>query len=136
VSDSASGTLSLTYTRTDSVDLPQSAAEKRFAIRMSDWERLKRQLETCRDDFGSNLSGWYFCSFGVAASSILSIIPLALSTGVPVWAVPVYILISIFGTVLGVVLMLVERRAVRDKKGRIAEIGIDMSEIERGFQSS
>lgn len=85
MSDSApgSGQLSLAYTRTDSVALPQSAAEKRFGIRMSDWERLKRHVTRCKNDFGSNLSGWYFFSFGVSATAFLSIIPFAKSTGVP-----------------------------------------------------
>lgn len=126
----------LNWTRTDSVALPQVAAERRFAIRMSDWERLKRQMERCNDDLGVNLSGWYFCSFGVAASAFLSIIPLGLSTGHPAWAIPLYTCVGIFAALLGVALVLVNWRITKDKKGRLTEIKVDMADIESGFQSA
>ena len=132
----ALATSSLNYTRTDSVALPQSDAEKRFAIRMSDWERLKRQMSKCGDDYGLNLSGWYFCSFGIAGSAFLSIIPLSLSKEVPYWVVPLYVCVGIFSALLGGALLHVSRRAARERKSRLEEIGIDMGEIERGFQST
>jgi hypothetical protein len=133
VSDTQSGVLN--YTRTDSVALPQSAAELRFAIRKSDWERLKRSIGKCRTGASPNLSGWYFCCFGVAASAIVSIIPLAVATGVPPWVVPAYWCVTVFATVLGVVLFVIDRRLGREKQDRLEELGIDMKDIESGFGS-
>lgn len=133
MSDTQSGVLN--YTRTDSVALPQSAAELRFAIRKSDWERLKRSIGKCRTGASPNLSGWYFCCFGVAASAIVSIIPLAVATGVPPWVVPAYWCVTVFATVLGVVLFVIDRRLGREKQDRLEELGIDMKDIESGFGS-
>src|SRR5947209_6161472 len=78
----------LPYTHTDSIVLPQSATEQRFAIRRTDWERLKRCVVTCKENQPSDYSGWYFLCFGISGSSLLAFVPLFFSTGVPTWAIP------------------------------------------------
>jgi hypothetical protein len=122
-----------TYTRTDSVALPQSAAEMRFAIRRSDWERLKRSVELCGKEVLPNLAGWYFCFFGIGGSAMVSLYPLASATGVPTWVIPAYGCVTVFATVLGIVLMVIDRRLSHERKGRLDELGIDMNDIEDGF---
>lgn len=135
MSDQETPSGTLTYTRNDSIALPQSAAENRFAIRMSDWQRLKRSIGKCKTGASPGLSGWYFCCFGVAASAIVSIIPLTIATGVQPWVVPTYWCVTIFATVLGIVLVVIDRRLGREKQDRLEELGIDMKEIESGFGS-
>lgn len=124
---------SLNYTRTDSVALPQSTAEKRLAIRMLDWERLKRHVAKCRANQESDLAGWYFFCFGFSGSAFLTIIPLELSEKVPSWAVPSYLAAAIGSLVLGIALVVVHRRSKKERADRIEELNIDMGEIEAGF---
>lgn len=131
VSDAQSGVL--TYTRTDSVALPQLAAEMRFAIRKLDWERLKRCVGRCEKEESANLAGWYFCCFGIGGSAGVSILPLTIATGVSSWVVPAYWCVTVFATALGIVLMLIDRRFSRERKGRVEELRVDMTDIEAGF---
>jgi hypothetical protein len=65
----------------------------------------------------------------------VSIIPLAVATGVPPWVVPAYWCVTVFATVLGVVLFVIDRRLGREKQDRLEELGIDMKDIESGFGS-
>lgn len=130
MSDTPFGTLN--YTRTDSVALPQSAAEIRFAIRKSDWERLKRNVGRCKDN-SPTLADWYFCCFGIAGSSGVSIVPLLFAAGLPAWVVPAYGCTTAFAAVLGIVLLIVNRRVVRQRLDTVDDLSIDMKEIESGF---
>ena len=132
----SSQTGTLNYVRTDSITLPQSAAEARFAIRMSDWARLKRTVDRCDRGDGDSISGWYFCSFGITGSAGLSIIPLSLSTGVPSWAVPMYLSVAIFSLLLGLALVMVNHRLRSVKADHVVELKSDMTDIERGFDGS
>jgi len=77
----------LPYTHTDSIVLPQSATEQRFAIRRMDWERLKRCVTRCKQDHSLDYSGWYFLCFGISGSSFLAFVSLFFSTGVPTWII-------------------------------------------------
>lgn len=126
----------LNYTRTDSVAIPQSAAEMRFAIRKSDWERLKRNLLRCKSDISPNLSGWYFCCFGISGSAAVSMVPLVYATGLAGWVVPTYGCVTVAAGMVGIVLMKIDRRFGHERKDRLDEVGIDMKDIEDGFGST
>ena len=126
--------LSLNYKRTDSIALPQSAAETRFAIRTSDWERLKRNVAKCDHTDWLDFSGWSFCCFGISGSAFLSIIPLNLSEKVPAWMLPLYLCVGLFASVIGLALWAINQRLVKDRTTRLAEVRLDMTDIERGFQ--
>lgn len=134
MNDAPDGTLN--YTRTDSIALPQSTSETRIAIRMSDWARLKRTIHRCKSDHHEGFSGWYFCSFGISGSAALSIIPLQLSSGVPLWTVPLYICICIFALVLGYVLWKIDQGRTANEAVQLQELQTEMTEIENGFQMS
>lgn len=135
MSDEAAPTGTLTYTRNDSIALPQSAAENRFAIRMSDWQRLGRYVASCKKEMQPNLSGWYFLCFGVSGSAFLSIVPLAVATGLPAWVVPVYICVAIATLVLALVLVGISKWLHQQRTDRLEELRKEMSEIESGFGS-
>jgi hypothetical protein len=133
MSDAQAGILN--YTRTDAVVMPQSAAEMRFALRKSDWERLKRNLGRCKEEVPSDLSGWYFCLFGVCGSAAASIISLAYAKGLPEWVVPAYYAVTIGSGILGFVLWKLDQKLCREKKDRLDELSLDMKDIENGFTS-
>ena len=131
MSDKQQGTLS--YTRTDSIAVPQSTTEQRFAIRKLDWDRVKRNMAKCKSDASTNLSGWYFTCFGIAASALLSIYPFSMATGISPWVIPAYWCAAGSFTIIGIVLLLLDWRLKREKRERLDELELDMKEIEQGF---
>jgi hypothetical protein len=133
MSDGPVATGIFTYTRSDSVVLPQSEAEVRFAIRRSDWGRLKRCITICKSDAAPNLSGWYFFCFGIGGSTGVSILPLLTATGLAPWIVPAYCCMTGAAILLGLVLVAVNKYLNKKRGSRLDELEIDMGDIERGF---
>lgn len=121
------------FMHSDSVVLPQSEAEVRFAIRRSDWGRLKRCITICKRDSSPNLSGWYFFCFGIAASAGVSILPLFKATGLAPWIIPAYLCLTGAATIVGLVLVALNRYLNQNRGNRLDELEIDMGDIERGF---
>ena len=126
---------SLTYTRSDSIDLPQSAAEARFAMRRSDWQRIKRQVNACKSDMTPGYSGWYFLCFGVAGSALLTLVPLYFAVGLPAWVMPFYFWSFMATAAMGGALFCISRKLRKERTERIDELKEDMSEIEACFGS-
>jgi hypothetical protein len=126
---------SLTYTRNDSIALPQSGAENRFAIRRSDWLRLQRYVAPCKKDMEPTWSGWYFLCFGVSGSAFLSIVPLSVATGLPTWVVPTYWCVAGATFVLAVILYWISKWLCQQRTDRLDELRKEMSDIEAGFGS-
>ena len=126
----------LDYTHTDSIMLPQSAVERRFAIRKLDWERLKRCVASCKSEQISNYSGWYFLLFGISGSSVVAIVPLIFSTGLPSWVVPAYGALAIASLVLGVVIFKISKSLKTQNANRIKDLEMDMAGIESGFDQT
>lgn len=124
----------LTYTRSDTIALPQSDAEKRFAIRMSDWQRLGRYVSSCKQNPEPSLAGWYFLFFGISGSAILTIIPLGSATGLPAWVVPAYVCVAVATLVLALALVTISKWLRQQRNGRLDELQEEMSEIEAGFR--
>jgi len=124
---------SLRYTPTVSIAVPQSGVENRIGIRKADWLRIKRALTRCQNNSMPGRSGWYFCLFGISGSAFLTVIPLAFSTGLPSWVVPAYICVAIGSGIVGLALVLIDRKLKTIRSDRLAELKGEMEEIEASF---
>lgn len=123
----------LNWSRDESIAVPSPDSEGRMAIRCSDWARIKRKLSDILKP-PSRLQIVYSILFGVAGSSALSIIPLAIAKNLPAWVLPLYICVFLFSLVGGSVFVYVEKENLKKRRADIKEIETDMNEIESVFE--
>ena len=124
----------LNWKREEPIAVPSSDRERRMAIRYSDWERLKRRLSRVVDPV-PRLSVVYSILFGIAASSGLSIIPIAKSQGLPSWVTPLYACVCVFSLLCGFVFVWVDRKVRSGMESELQDIEADMNDIEDMFES-
>ena len=124
----------LNWKREEHIAVPSPNREKRMAIRCSDWERLKRRLSRIVDPV-PRPSIVYSILFGIAASSGLSIIPIAASQGLPPWVTPLYACVCAFSLLCGGVFVWVDRKVRSGRKSELRDIEADMNDIESMFSS-
>jgi len=123
----------LNWTREEAIALPAPEKEGRLAIRRSDWQRIKRCIRRGEQPL-SNLPTWYSVCFSVAASAAVSIIPIAAASGLPAWVTPSYVVVTVGAVVLGIVLVLIERRLASNRATAMTELREDIDEIEKSFE--
>jgi hypothetical protein len=85
----------INWTQSTPIAVPTPLTEGRVAIRRLDWARIRRNLGKCKEP-QFNLSGAYWFLFGSAVSIGATIYPLQLTTGLPIWVMPLYICASVF----------------------------------------
>lgn len=125
----------LNWKREDHILLPSVDQEKRMAIRVLDWERLKRKLSTV-DEPIQKIAVVYSILFGVSASSGLSIIPLFMSEGLPAWVIPLYGCVCIFSLISAFIFVGIDWKFRSKKKSDIQEINKDFEDIESLFNTN
>jgi hypothetical protein len=129
-----SGGEQINWNQSTPIAVPTPTTEARFAIRRSDWNRIRRGLLRCKEpEF--NFSVWYSIFFGGAVSAGASIIPIGATKDLPVWVLPLYICGTGALTLLGAVFLLVDRYLKQQRRSQIEELDIDMHEIEQAFES-
>jgi hypothetical protein len=129
-----SGGEPINWNPTTQISVPTPGTETRLAIRRPDWSRIRRNLARCKES-QFNLSGAYWFLFGSAVSIGATIYPLQLTTGLPVWVMPLYISATVFTLVLGVVLVFVNKYQIQQRQFYIEDVEADMDEIERAFET-
>jgi len=104
--------------------------ERRMEIRWTDWYRLKRRLDLMSRPVPS-LSLWYSMSYGVATTSLFTLISFAAwGRELPPWGYPLYGCLLFFGVVFGTILLWFDRRIKSVKSLDIKDILEEMEEIE------
>lgn len=122
----------LNWRREEPIAVPGPDRERRMAIRYSDWKRLRRRLSRVADPI-PRLSVAYSVLFGIAASSGLSIIPIAISYGLS-WVTSLYICICGFSLLCGCVFVWIDRKVHLARCSDLEDIEADMEEIESMFE--
>ena len=133
MSEPAGGEL-INWNQNTQIAVPTSTTEARIAIRRLDWARIRRNvLALNAPQF--NLPVWYSISFGFAASSLLSIAPIAVTKDLSAWVLPAYALATVFSLILGIALARINKNLTRQRQSDIKSLDTDMDEIERTFRS-
>lgn len=126
----------LTYERTEDVIIPSRDSEARRAIRKADWDRLKRRCQRLRNPMPW-LTVVYSACFGVSASFGASTIPIYHATGLPggtaPYVFPLYVIVTIFSALLGLVSLLLDRKIQRAAGDTVSDLEEDMKDIESMF---
>jgi hypothetical protein len=103
-----------------------------MGIRRADWQRVRREVACLRKPL-AGLQTCYSILFGFAASAGASIYPIAYSTGLPTWILPLYILTTIFSTVTALVFVGLDIVLRSKRKSAIDVVNMDMQDIEQMF---
>jgi len=124
----------LNWKREEPIAVPLPGSERRMAIRHSDWARIRRIVSRGADPV-PRLSLAYSILFGVFATAGLSIIPLALSAGLPPWVIPLYVILSVFSLLCGGVFVWLDIHLRSGKKTALEDCVDDMDDIEKMFET-
>lgn len=124
----------LTWNREEKIAVPGDASERRYAIRYSDWSRVKRNVAQLTNR-PKNLPIWYGVLFGVAGSAGLSVVPVAAAQGLPTWVTPFYFPVFLFSLITGGVLVWLERTMTVQYGAQAESIQEEMADIEAMFAS-
>jgi hypothetical protein len=121
----------LNYKKDETVYLPSD--DGCYSIRKFDWSRIKRKIDSTgtKDNIDFKLS--YSILYGVGVSAGLSIIPIAYADNLPSWVTPLYVIISIFGIGLAVILNVMDNKLDINKNIDLTEIKEEMEEVEKMF---
>ena len=115
------------------VTLQHPQSEERLAVRVPDWNRIKRLLEATKLTPPAEVI-WYSICFGVAGSALFSTIAIFCATNPPAWMLPTHIAILIGTALLGLILYFHERSRRRQSNSRIDEIRQDIQEVESSLR--
>ncbi len=122
----------LNWKHEESIAVPSPDQEKRMAVRIADWDRIRDRLSQISDPFA-----WvpiiYSILFGVAGTSGLSIIPICLTENRPAWVIPLYIIITFLSLFTGSAFVAIYRIFLRKRKSGTTGIVKDMDSIEAMF---
>lgn len=124
----------INWERRETIDVPTPEGERRIAIRLQDWKRLKNSLSRSQDEPNytvSNLPNWYCALFGSALASLISI-------GVsfsPSWSLLILGIVALSSTICGFALLFAEKKLASRKESRIKELLDDMQAIEESLKA-
>ena len=116
------------WERQESIAVPSPGREGWFAIRASDWQRIRRRVSRATSRT-AKLPVIYSILFGVAASSGLSIIPIASTEDLPSWVTPVYVCVCVFSFLTACVFVWFDNKNQSEKESELQHIQEDMEEI-------
>jgi len=133
MSEPAGGEL-INWNQNTQIAVPTPMTEARIAIRRLDWSRIRRNVSRLGEP-QLNLPVWYSIFFGFAASSLVSIAPIAVTKDLPVWVLPAYVSTTFFSLILGIALAWVHKRMNQSRQSDIENLDTDMDAIERTFGS-
>ncbi|MFH1722750.1 MAG: hypothetical protein ABH950_09130 [Candidatus Altiarchaeota archaeon] len=112
---------------------PSLAAEKRYPVRKTDWDRLKRLLGQVRPEANFWRAACpLFAGIAVAAGS--AAYSFSQTEGISPWVVSSYAACAIFAFILAVILFIRDKKDTESSSGDIKSIIKDIEEIEAGFE--
>ena len=124
---------SICIRREDPLVVPPQNSDRRIAIRVSDWRRIKANLSRAAEPT-PDFSGVYCALFGFSGSALLSAIPIALAHGLPAWVVPLHVCLIVFSSLCGWVMVRLSKHVRKFRRSSIAGILADVKEIDRTFE--
>ena len=121
--------LLLAVKRDEYIVVPPAEHDRRLAVRYRDWERLQEDVRGAGKPEQGFLAVLWPLSFGMAATSGFSIMPMATAEHLPAWLVPFYALATVFGVALGCVFFLLDWRYGKTVRGKLQSIAEEMRRI-------
>src|ERR1041384_1634190 len=109
-------------------DISHPLHERRLAVRESDWNRLKRNISSIKTA-PLSLSVISSILFGFAGSTLITMIPLFFTTGLPPWVIPAYGAAAVATLIPAVAMVVVEKFYLKTKARDSDEVLTDMNEI-------
>lgn len=125
----------LSWNHSAEIAVPALQSEKRLAIRVNDWERIKRGVARQKQSLPS-MSVAYSILFGVGGSSGFTVIPLYYTTGLPNWVIPLYVVVTIFSLIVAVILVWFDSSVKKRTEVDTQELALDMQGIEQHFKQT
>jgi hypothetical protein len=124
----------INWNQSTQIAVPTPTTEARLAIRRSDWNRIRRNVLRLKEP-QLNLPVWYSIFFGFAASSLVSIAPIAVTKDLPAWVLPSYVFATLFSLILGTILARLNKHLNQQRQSEVENLDADMDEIQRAFES-
>ena len=106
-----------------------------FTIRKCDWKRVKRLVNNISKP-SKFISIIYSILFGISGSAFLTLIPLNNSQNIESWVIPLYLIIAIASLLLAIILLIIEKKILKDETKTVNEINKEFVEIESLFNPS
>lgn len=127
----------ITYTRHETITLPSPEQEKRYGIRYQDWERCKKKLRKIKKQV-PRFHLIYSFFFGVSASSFSALITSSAQSqaSLPSWIFLLYWALSLFGLIIGISFVYVDKIFRKEQQSDLDEIIEDMESIEETFPNT
>jgi len=118
------------------INVPTAQSELRFAIRASDWHRLKRRVAHL-EDRAPNVAAWYSIAFSIASSFAVSLFAILAGGGKTAdWFTPGFLSVIVASLIVGFCLVSFERRLGLNTKRDLKELKTDMGEVESPFKDT
>ena len=108
--------------------------DEMFTIRKSDWKRIKRLVNNIPKP-SKFISTIYSILFGVSGSALLTLIPLKTLSNLDGWVIPLYIITTIASLLLAIILLITEKKFLKNENGSVKDINTEFSEIESLYSS-
>jgi len=124
---------SLVWETHQKVLVPPDDMEGRFGIRIADWKRIRQ----CASEAAGSPRGWLLMGasalFGIGASTLLSLIPLAGTPGSDPWVIPLYICVGVFSLLTAIVFTALDCQERKREKRWSERLKEDMADVESMF---
>jgi hypothetical protein len=121
--------LLLSVKRDEYIVVPPADHDRRLAIRYRDWGRLQGDIRRAgQSEHGFLAILWPLC-FGVAATSLFSIMPMVSAKDLPAWVIPSYVAATVAGVALGSVFAFLHWKLAETVRGNLEEIIAEMGRI-------
>lgn len=117
------------FTIAGQLKLPTPEKEMRYGIRKADWERLRRKCKNLKSQPGWLQSIGSAC-IGLAVSAALTIPTILLTEKIPAWIIPSYAAATLAGFAVGICLLLLDYKVMKQLKQDAKELELDMQEVE------
>jgi len=119
--------------RNDPLIVPPQSSDRRIALRVSDWHRIKARLSGLARPV-PDFAGVYYVLFGFSGSALLAALPIAVARGLPAWVLPLFLCLFLYSSLSAFLLVRANKHVRTAHQSTIAEILADIKEIDRTFK--
>ncbi len=123
----------LNFTQERRIALPPPENDEMVGIRKEDLALLKQRCERLKRPLRS-LPIWYSILFGVAATGLASVLPLAATDDLDAWVLPVYLTSSILFLIFGLVLLLIDTIDKRSHGDDVDSLIAEVDALQRRYE--
>ena len=116
------------------VSMPTPESERRFGIRVVDWNRIKRNINRF-DESPPALSRMSDICLSISVTACFTAISLFGQQNISAWIEPVIICITILFFFFGIVFIQLNKKEIEKKQKEVKDFQEDVIEIEKTFES-